>query len=103
LLPCYLHSDLLKSENVTKLFEECSEQLGSVVSKTEVPYSFAKKDDPKAHLQRPSFLHPLGDNGPGNSVKARLNLLTETFYVVMVKIFITYSIVKSMQFIQTHF
>jgi hypothetical protein len=31
-----------------------------------------------------------------------LNLLTKIFYILMVKIFITYSVLKSMQFIETH-
>jgi hypothetical protein len=49
------------------------------VSKTQVPYNVSRKDDSKAHLQRPSSLHPLVDNGPENSVKTRLNLLTKIF------------------------
>lgn len=72
------------------------------MSKTQVPYSFPGKDDAKADLQRPSSLRPLADKGPGNAVKARLEFTDKNFYVLMVKIFITYSVLKSMQFIQIH-
>jgi hypothetical protein len=54
-----------------------------MVSVTQVPYSFPRKDDSEVHLQKPSCPHPLVDNNPENSMKKRMTLVTQKLYIVM--------------------